>query len=160
MKILKLTIENSNNEKVREIDFKETGTSVIYGKITKPNQIKETSNSIGKSLLLKFVDYIFAANEDPNVVKKEINGWTLIAIVKYENKEFKVKRKLGLSEMEVDGEPKLLKDYKEFFNINRSVYNKQIFVKQKSHIISSRSEPTLEDYLSFFRYSIYQTSPL
>ncbi|MEK4403462.1 DUF2326 domain-containing protein [Sporosarcina sp. FSL K6-6792] len=150
MKILKLTIENSNNEKVREIDFKETGTSVIYGKITKPNQIKETSNSIGKSLLLKFVDYIFAANEDPNVVKKEINGWTLIAIVKYENKEFKVKRKLGLSEMEVDGEPKLLKDYKEFFNINRSVYNKQIFVKQKSHIISSRSEPTLEDYLSFF----------
>ncbi|MFZ3576775.1 DUF2326 domain-containing protein [Virgibacillus sp. DJP39] len=161
MKILNLTIENPNSEKVRKLNFSETGTSVIYGKITKPNENRETSNSIGKTLLLKFVDYIFGANEDKTVVKEEINGWKLIAIVKYENEEFNVTRKLGSSDMEINGKLNSLKDYKSFFSIDRNLYNKQIFIKQKSHIISSRPEPTLEDYVSYFSLlSLYDLANL
>jgi len=149
MKILKLIISNPSNEKIREIEFNETGTSVIYGQITKPNENKETSNSIGKTLLLKFIDYIFGANEDHSIVKKEIDDWHLEAIIKYEHENYIVNRTLGSSELKINGTTYQLTDYKNFFNIKRSIYTKQIFIKQKSNIISSRSEPVLEDYESF-----------
>ncbi|MGG2225670.1 hypothetical protein [Bacillus subtilis] len=76
MKILKLVVNKPNGEKIREIQFEKKGLSIIYGKVNKPNEEKETSNSIGKTLLLKFIDYIFGANESIEIIKPQIHGGT------------------------------------------------------------------------------------
>ncbi|MEK4776010.1 DUF2326 domain-containing protein [Bacillus sp. FSL L8-0199] len=150
MKILKLVISNPNGEKVRDIQFEKKGISVIYGKVNKPEDEKETSNSIGKTLLLKFIDYIFGANENAEMVKPKIHDWYLEAVIEYEEKEFNVKRILGKSEFIVDGEKYELGEYKERFKIDRKLYNKQVFLAQKNHLISSRSDASLDDYTSLF----------
>lgn len=150
MKILNLVIRNSESEKIRELDFEENGLSVIYGKVNKPENEKETSNSIGKTLLLKFIDYIFGANESSEIVKPVIHGWYLEAIVKHKNNILNVKRILGNSKIEINGGKYTLGEYREFFNIERKLYNKQIFLSQKPHLISSRSEASIDDYTSIF----------
>lgn len=150
MKILNLVIRNPKSEKIRELDFEENGLSVIYGKVNKPENEKETSNSIGKTLLLKFIDYIFGANESAEVVKPIIHGWYLEATVKHKNNIVNVKRILGNSEIEINGGKYSLGEYREFFNIERKLYNKQIFLSQKNHLISGRSEASMDDYTSMF----------
>ncbi|MGR6909023.1 DUF2326 domain-containing protein [Bacillus sp. BSL6] len=150
MKILNLIISNPNGEKVREIQFEKKGITVIYGKVNKPEDEKETSNSIGKTLLLKFIDYIFGANENAEMVKPKIHEWYLDAVVEYEGTKFNIKRILGKSELIVDGEKYELSEYKERFKIDRKLYNKQVFLTQKSHLISSRSDASLDDYTSLF----------
>ncbi|MFV0976208.1 DUF2326 domain-containing protein [Bacillus paranthracis] len=118
--------------------------------MNKPEDEKETSNSIGKTLLLKFIDYIFGANENAEMVKPKIHEWYLDAVVEYEGTKFNIKRILGKSELIVDGEKYELSEYKERFKIDRKLYNKQVFLTQKSHLISSRSDASLDDYTSLF----------
>ena len=57
MKILNLKILNPSEEVIRDIDFNTKGISFIYGDIQEPKNKKATINSLGKTLLLKFVDY-------------------------------------------------------------------------------------------------------
>ena len=64
MKILNLKILNPLDEVIRNIDFEENGISFIYGDIQEPTNKKATINSLGKTLLLKFLDYILGAKED------------------------------------------------------------------------------------------------
>lgn len=150
MKILNLIINNPNGEKVREIQFEKKGISIIYGKVNKPDNEKETSNSIGKTLLLKFIDYIFGANENAEMVKSKIHDWYLEAVIEYEGKQFNVKRTLGKSEIMVNGEKYELGEYKQLFKIDRKLYGKQVFLSQKAHLISVRSDASLDDYNSLF----------
>lgn len=151
MKILKLTIKNSSKKVVREVEFEEIGLSVIYGNVSKPNDDKETSNSIGKTLFLKFVDYVFGANESSEIVKSDIHGWFLEAIVKHNNSTKNIKRILGNSDVEVDGEKYTLNEYKEKFQIERSLYSKQVFLKQKNSLIGNRSEASKDDYIALLK---------
>lgn len=150
MKILNLIVNDPNGEKVRDIKFEKKGISIIYGKVNKPDDEKETSNSIGKTLLLKFIDYIFGANENSEIIKPKIHGWYLEAVIEYEDKIFNVKRILGNSEFIVDGKKYELTEYKARFNIDRKLYSKQVFLAQKNHLISIRSEASLDDYSSLF----------
>ncbi len=150
MKILNLIVNNPNGEKVREIQFEKKGISIIYGKVNKPDDEKETSNSIGKTLLLKFIDYIFGANENAEIIKPKIHDWYLESVIEYEGKKFNVKRILGKSEFIVDGEKCDLGEYKLRFKIERKLYSKQVFLSQKSHLIGIRSEASLDDYTSLF----------
>lgn len=151
MKILKLVVNKPNGEKIREIQFEKKGLSIIYGKVNKPNEEKETSNSIGKTLLLKFIDYIFGANESIEIIKPQIHGWYLEAVIEYKNKKYNVKRILGNSEIIVDEEKYELSKYKKRFNIDRKLYNKQVFLTQKAHLISGRSDASLDDYTTLFK---------
>ena len=151
MKILNLVIKNPDGITIRDIEFEENGLSLIYGKVNKPDNEKETSNSIGKTLLLKFIDYIFGANESSEVVKYKIHNWIIDARIKNENAIYNVKRKLGISELIVDNTPYELGKYREFFGIDRKLYNKQIFLSQKNHLISNRSEASIDDYTAVFR---------
>ena len=81
MKICNLKIYNKNNEEIRNIAFKENGISFVFGNIEKPQDKQKTSNSIGKTLLLKLVDYALGANEDKDIVKKDIYGYSICATV-------------------------------------------------------------------------------
>ena len=56
MKILNLRIISPNNQEIQNIKFKKDGLSLIYGDISMPDDKSKTSNSLGKSLLLKFSD--------------------------------------------------------------------------------------------------------
>lgn len=150
MKILRLIIEDKEETVIRDIKFNENGTSLIYGNILKPKNEKETSNSIGKTLLLHFIDYIYGANENSKVVKEEIHGWKLKAEIKYIDKIYKIQRTLGNSMLTIDDEKYELKKYNDFFSINRKLIAKQIFLSQKNNLVSDRSDPVSRDYEAMF----------
>lgn len=154
MKILNLKIRDRDNNIVRDIDFSEEGISFIYGDIQVPENKRATINSLGKTLLIKFIDYIYGANEDPKIVKEAINGYTLDAIVKYNNKNYRIVRVLGNSE-EIfvnDDPPRTLGQYKEFFNIKRSRVSKQILVNKKLNEIGNTQHPNKDDVVDFIYF--------
>ena len=66
MKILEVKIYSPDSELLRKVEFKDIGLSIIYGDVEKPNNDNETSNSIGKTVLLKILNTI----TDKNSVKK------------------------------------------------------------------------------------------
>ncbi len=149
MKILNLTISTPKSEIVRTIEFDLNGISFIYGDIQDPKNLGATINSLGKTLLLKLIDYILGANEDSTVIKKELYGFILEATVIYEEKEYSIKRTLGNSDsIYVEGLPYTLTDYKNYFNIERSFYGKQIILSKKSTEISFRTYPNKNDVMN------------
>lgn len=149
MKILELKIKNLENKIVREISFKKVGVSYVYGDIQDPKNLGATINSLGKTLLLKFIDYIFGANEDSSIVKEAIYNYKLEAIIEHNNNNYLICRILGNSEsIYINGEPYTLTDYKEYLGIKRSLYSKQIILKKKSTEISFRTNPSKEDVIS------------
>lgn len=150
MKILSLKIKSPIGEVIRDILFNNTGVSFIYGDIQEPKNLSATINSLGKTLLLKCIDYIFGANEDSNMIKEEIRDYILEAKILFEDKEYCIRRILGTSEfIYVDNVPYTLTDYKNHFNIKRSLYSKQFIIKTKSTEISYRSNPNKEDVVSY-----------
>ncbi|AEV67204.1 DUF2326 domain-containing protein [Acetivibrio clariflavus] len=154
MKILNLKIRDRDDNIVRDIDFCEEGISFIYGDIQAPENKRATINSLGKTLLIKFIDYIYGANEDTSIVKEVLNGYTLDAIVKYNNKNYRVIRVLGNSEeIFVNNDPpKTLGEYKDFFNIKRSRVSKQILVSRKLSEIGHRKHPNKDDVVDFIYF--------
>ena len=149
MKILELIIKNPQGESIKEIKFNEVGVSFVYADIQDPSNLKRTINSLGKTLLLKFIDYIFGANEDFSVVKEPIHGFKLKATVKYENKYFTVLRILGNSDDIYINEKKYnLSEYKKFFQLERKLLGKQIILNKKATQISQRTNASKEDVIS------------
>ncbi len=152
MKILELKIKDSLGEEKNKIKFKEKGINYIFGDIQEPENKKATINSLGKTLLLKFIDYIFGANEDNKIIKEKIKGYTLEAVILVENKKIKVKRILGNSkEITVNDEIYSLSEYKKIFSINRSLYIKQIILSKKNNEISNRDKASEDDVLSVLK---------
>ena len=150
MKILKLKIKDKLGEIIRDIEFARVGISFIYGDIQDPKNLGATINSLGKTLLIKCIDYIYGANEDSKIIKEDIHGYILEAVIEYENKEYIINRILGTSEeILINDKPYSLTEYKEFFNIKRSVYGKQIIVNKKVSEISYRANPNKDDYVNF-----------
>lgn len=150
MKILKFKIKDKLGEIIRDIEFARVGISFIYGDIQDPKNLGATINSLGKTLLIKCIDYIYGANEDSKIIKEDIHGYILEAVIEYENKEYIIKRILGTSEeILINDKPYGLTEYKEFFNIKRSVYGKQIIVNKKVSEISYRANPNKDDYVNF-----------
>ncbi|MBI0153770.1 DUF2326 domain-containing protein [Gilliamella sp. W8128] len=149
MKILKLKIKTPKDEIIKEIKFYQSGVSYIYGDIKYPEKLGATINSLGKTLLLKFIDYIFGANEDKKVIKEAINGYKLEAIVLHNFKEFKVTRILGNPDsIYINNENVTLTDYKKHFSIRRSLYNKQLILNKKSTEISYITHASKDDVIS------------
>lgn len=150
MKILQLKIYNEKYEIIRDINFFEEGISFVYGKIVKPKNDKKTSNSIGKTLLFKFISYIFGRKEEKNDYPSTIVDWSLEARVLHDGKEYNVEKKLGNSELKINSEKFTNGKYLEFFNIDRGTNSKQALLGKRSNIISSYSKnPTKEDVKHF-----------
>ncbi|MGX7014114.1 DUF2326 domain-containing protein [Vagococcus silagei] len=149
MKILEMIIKNKSGDIVRDIKFKETGLTFIYGDIKEPQNINATINSLGKTLFLKMIDYIFGANNDPKTMKKDIDGFELHAKIKFKEKCYLVKRVIGASKEEaifVNAESKTITEYRTMFEINRSYLDKQIILNRKNSEVSLRENPNKSDY--------------
>ncbi len=152
MKVLNLKIKSPNNEIIRDIDFNESGISFVYGDIKIPDNKRATINSLGKTLLLKMIDYILGANEDKQIMKDEIKNYQLHSIVEYKSKRYEVVRVIGdSSAIYIDGVKYSLTEYKDYFDIERRLYDKQVFLNSKNSLISPRREPSKDDYVDFFR---------
>lgn len=149
MKILGLKIMNPQGKIVRDISFKEVGVSYIYGDIQDPKNLGATINSLGKTLLLKCIDYIFGANEDSSIIKEAIHKYKLEAIVLNNGENYVINRILGDSEfIYINNKEYTLTDYKNYFGIKRSLYGKQFILKKKSSEISFRTNPSKDDVIS------------
>src|SRR5690625_94267 len=127
MKILELNIMSPNDELVRNIKFKESGLTFIYGDIKRPEDRTSTINSLGKTLLLKMIDYLLGANNDSSIMKEAIHKYYLDAKIKYNNELYDVKRIIGNgdSSIYINGEVKELTENREIFGIKRQEYDKQ-----------------------------------
>lgn len=150
MKILQLKIIDKENNEIRDIKFNEKGMTVIYGKIDKPKSDKKTSNSIGKTLLFKFISYILGRKEEKKDYPQEIAGWILNAEILYNNRIYKICKVLGTSEYKIDGESYTATKYLEFFCINRGVNSKQILLEKRNNIISSYNRNATKDDVKNF----------
>lgn len=152
MKILELKIKDPLDEEKKKIRFNEKGINYIFGDIQEPKNKKATINSVGKTLLLKFIDYIFGANEDSKIIKEKIKGYILEAVILVQNEKIKVKRILGNpKEITVNDEIYSLNEYKKIFSINRSLYTKQIILSKKNNEISNRDKASEDDVLSILK---------
>lgn len=152
MKILNLKILNLDDKIIQDIHFNETGSNFIFGDVKKPNSKSETSNSIGKTLLLGFINYFYGADEDSEISKKEINNWKLIATIKYKKNKTEVKRIIGSSNFIIEGKKINLETYKEMFEIDRSLYSKQIFLSDRSSLIPAYNKnPSQNDMEKFLQ---------
>lgn len=152
MKILELKIKDSSGKEKKKIKFNEKGINYIFGDIQEPENKKATINSLGKTLLLKFIDYIFGANEDSKIIKEKIKGYILEAVILVQNEKIKVKRILGNSkEITVNDEIYSLNEYKKIFSISRSLYSKQIILSKKNNEISNRDKASEDDVLSVLK---------
>lgn len=150
MKIVKLMIKSKEEQIIRDIDFVEDGITFIYGDIQEPKNLGATINSLGKTLLIKFIDYIYGANEDKTIVKELLNGYVLHAIIKKDGETYNIIRTLGNSnEILINNEPKTLTEYKQIFDIKRSRISKQLLVNKKVSNISYRKHPNKDDIIDF-----------
>lgn len=150
MKILWLKIKTPDGEVKENIGFEKVGVSFVYGDIQKPEDQGATINSLGKTLLLKFIDYIFGANEDPKIIKEDIHGYELEAMVLNDGSNYIVRRKLGDSEfVYINNKAYTLTDYKNYFGIKRALYAKQFILKKKSTEISYGTNPNKDDVASY-----------
>lgn len=153
MKILNLKIISPNNQEIRNIKFNKEGLSLIYGDISMPNDKSKTSNSLGKSLLLKFIDYILGANNNDKIVPKVLDGYKLIALVDFENIKYEVIRILGdAKNIFINEEAYELTEYKKFFKIDRTLFKNQIILATRKNLINSyNTKPNREEMLSFLK---------
>lgn len=150
MKILNLKIFDLDNEIIQEIPFNETGSNFIFGDVTKPNSKTETSNSIGKTLLLGFINYIYGADENSEISKEAIENWKLTASIKYKDNIFQVQRMIGSNNFIIDEEPISLNEYRKKFQISRGLYSKQIFLNDRSSLIPAYDKNLSKDDIKQF----------
>lgn len=147
MKIFNLRIFDPEGLLIQDIHFNITGVSYVLGDIIAPNDKNKTSNSIGKTLLLKLIDYILGAKEDKFIVKNAINKYKIVATIIYNDQIYCVERTIGSSNsILIDGESKSLEEYKSFFSIDRSLVSRQVVLQSKQNIISVMPKPTIDDY--------------
>lgn len=150
MKILQLKIIDDKGTEIRNIEFYEKGMTMIYGKIVKPKNDKKTSNSIGKTLLFKFISYILGRKEEKKDYPQDIIDWKLEANILYNGEIYAIDKILGFNEYKVNGEKYSYNKYIEFFKIERGINSKQIFLEKRNNIISSiNKSPTKDDVKNF-----------
>lgn len=156
MKILKVEIYSPDHEKLREVNFNENGLSVIYGDVEKPKKNNETSNSIGKTILLKVLNVILGAKNSGKDTIKGLNDYIIKAIIKHNNIEYNIDIVIGDSKSYyINDEKYTLTKYKEKFNLNRSLYNKQINLDKRKGLISSISKNPNKDDVSTILKLLY-----
>ena len=148
MKILEIKIYSPDSELLREVEFKDIGLSIIYGDVEKPNNDNETSNSIGKTVLLKILNVILGAKNSGKNTIRGLKDYKIESEIKYNNEKYKINLTIGSSkDYFVEDKKMNLTQYKEFFNIDRKLLSKQIMLEKRKALISDTSKnATKEDY--------------
>lgn len=150
MKISKIKIFNPEEKLVRDIKFNEVGVSVILGKIVDPRAKEKSSNSIGKTLLLLFINYILGSKSTSNLFSKFLNNWIIEGELLIDNKKVVIKRIIGEEGVFYENEKLGLENFKELLHINRAELEKVFLLKPRENIISTRyPNPSIKDFEVF-----------
>ena len=156
MKILEVKIYSPDNELLREVNFNENGLSIIYGEVEKPNNNNETTNSIGKTVLLKILNVILGAKNSGKDTIKGLKDYKVKSKIKSDDKEYEVSLVIGNSkEYFIDNKKMNLTKYKEFFNIERSYFSKQIMLEKRKNLISNVSKNSTKDDYTTVLHLLY-----
>jgi uncharacterized protein YydD (DUF2326 family) len=146
MKILQVKIYSPDSQQLRVVDFNENGLSIIFGDVEKPNNENETSNSIGKTVLLKIINVIFGGKNSGKDTIRGLKDYKVKACVKYNELKYKIDLTIGNSKnYYVNNQKMNLNKYKEFFNIDRSKFSKQIMLEKRKGLISTYSPNATKD---------------
>src|SRR5690606_12827735 len=98
------------------------------------------------TLLLRFIDYLYGANEDKRVVKEKIHGYKIVGTIIHGNNTFIVERVLGKSTFTINGDSIGVEEYKQKFNIYSDLVRKQILLDSRKDIIAEQSyNPTANE---------------
>lgn len=148
MKILKVEIYSPDLELLRKVEFKDKGLSIIYGEVEKPDNNNETTNSIGKTVLLKILNVLLGANNSGKNTIRGLKDYKISSIIEYNNQNIKVDLTLGSSKNYFINDKKMnLAQYKEYFNIDRANFSKQIMLEKRKGLVSTYSpNATKDDY--------------
>lgn len=156
MKILNVEIYSPECDLLRQVEFNETGISIIYGEVEKPKSHNETSNSIGKTILLKILNVILGAKNSGKDTIKGLSDYIIKSKVKHKEIIYDVEITIGNSKQYFVNNEKLnLTKYKEKFSINRSLYNKQINLDKRKGLISSIAKNPNKDDISTILKLLY-----
>jgi len=147
LKIINIEIYSPELKLLREAKFNENGLSIIFGDVEKPKENNKTSNSIGKTVLLKIVNVVFGTKNSGKDTIKGLDNYIVKAVIKENDIIHNIKLTIGSSkDYYIDGEKYTLAKYKEKFNINRAFYSKQTMLEKRKSLLSSISKrPSKED---------------
>lgn len=156
MKILEVKIYSPDNELLREVSFNENGLSIIYGEVEKPNNNNETTNSIGKTVLLKILNVILGAKNSGKDTIKGLRDYKVKSKIKSDNKLYEVSLVIGNSkEYFIDNKKMNLTKYRDFFNIERAYFSKQIMLEKRKNLISNVSKNSTKDDYATILHLLY-----
>lgn len=149
MKIENLKIKTPEHKLKRDIEFNLSGISIIFANIEKDDN-KETINSLGKTLFLKMIDYIFGCNYNKEFFKEEIEGYILVGTLLEKDNQYEVSRMISKKNSKIIYGDKEYNvgDYKSLFSVNRSYLDKQFHLFEKNSLVSPRENPNCNDYIT------------
>lgn len=156
MKILKVSIYSPDKKLLREVNFKENGLSVIYGDVEKPKSESETSNSIGKTILLKIINVVYGAKNSGKDTIKGLDKYIVNATVKNNDTKYEVELTIGDSRgYYINGMKYNLAKYKEILKINRSYFSKQTMLEKRKGLLSNIAKKANKDDISVVLKLLY-----
>lgn len=131
MQLIKLS---ANKESFKTVKFNETGLSIIVGKKENKENLdtKKTYNSVGKSLIIRIIDFCLASNQIEEFEKK-IPDWEFTLEFKIENEDYIVSRKT------YEQGNLILNDKKMTVTEFRELFSKKLFNLNEKGLISFRS---------------------
>lgn len=142
MKILKITYKKvENDEVVNEVSFNTQGLSIVLGKIENKTNLKETTNGVGKSIIMKTINYIYGANNDESIYSK-LGDYYFDATIRINNCTHVVRRYLKQNgEIYFNGRPITLEEYKEKIGTDRSEIRKLILLGPRNMVCETPGAP-------------------
>ena len=146
MKIINLKISDFTNKIIRDISFHQKGLSIIFGDVEKKESERDTSNSIGKTIVLRFIDVLYGS--ETAMLTDKMAGYSIEGVILYNQTEYIVTKKVGESSYFVNGQSFSKTEYKSFFGIERSVQSKFIQLSSRENLISKESNPNKNDVSS------------
>lgn len=153
LKIKNLKIYDGTEIK-QNINFNLKGLSLIFGDVEKPQDKGLTSNSLGKTLLLRLIDLIFGASLKSDLAKS-LSEFKIIAIMEHDDETVTIKRNLSWDkkdEVYVNEKSMSLDTYKTQFSIDRNLYVRQILFEPRKSLVHSYSpSPAKNDILAFLK---------
>ena len=134
MKVLEIKFKKLDGTLINSVEFNELGLSVIYGKIVNRANLKESTNGVGKSIVMKSINYLFGSNSDESMYSK-LSDYQIEAIILLnETKHFVIRQLKQDGQITFDGVTMTLEEYKNKINIDRNIANKQILLQSRNKI--------------------------
>lgn len=135
MKILKITYKKiENDEYVNDVSFNRNGISVVLGKIEDRLNLKDTTNGVGKSIIMKTINYIYGSNSDESLYSK-LSDFYFEAEILIKESVHTVKRFFKQNgQILFDGNSVSLDEYKKIININRGEISKLLLLAPRNKV--------------------------